>query len=110
VKRFMALFIVAIFVFALAPSVVEAAEYEYNAGDKLVRGITNAAFGWTELFTSFQDTDNVASGAVQGITGTVGRTLGGVLETATFPVEIPKDDYRPLMDPATPFGDKPFTG
>lgn len=107
-RRFMALCIVGIFVVALFPGVVEAGEY--NAGDKLVRGVSNSAFGWTELFTSFQDTDNVASGFAQGITGTVGRTLGGLVETATFPVKFPVENYRPLMEPATPLGDKPFTG
>lgn len=69
--------------------------YPTAASGRLLRGIANAGFGWLELFRQPMINDNKWEGFSKGVVHTVGRTLFGVLEAATFflpQVEIPAQD------------------
>lgn len=62
-------------------------DYGTATGSKLVRGVANVAFGWTELF--FRPGKLIAQGdhpvvaVLKGIGNSVARTTVGALEVAT---------------------------
>ena len=70
---------------------VAADNYFVNSGQKFASGITNAATGFVELpkniiLTSQQENPlyGVTLGAAKGLLHTVGRSLIGILDAATF--------------------------
>ena len=72
------------------------ASYTEKASFTLVRGLSNTAFGWTELL--MQPTDevehggNVFVGMGKGLTSAAGRTVAGVGEIFTF--WLPQDNKK----------------
>lgn len=62
----------------------DSSSYPTAAAGRLLRGISNAGFGWLELFRQPMINQNKWEGFSKGVVHTVGRTLFGVLETATF--------------------------
>lgn len=85
-----------------------AEDYPTYAGKKLGRGLTNAAFGWSEVFRSEENAfDRHGLGAaliwgpLDGIGNAVKRTGAGIWETATFPIQTSKD-AEPIVEPEWP--------
>lgn len=77
--------------FLLSSQAVAADSYVSNSGGKFVSGIANAATGFTELpkniiLTSQKDGPlyGITLGTAQGLLHTVGRSLIGILDAATF--------------------------
>ena len=64
--------------------------YANQAKGKLVYGLKNVLFGWTELFTQpyedAQNSENVFLGIGKGVWNGVGQTVGGALHAVTFPI------------------------
>jgi putative exosortase-associated protein (TIGR04073 family) len=85
-------FSLAFFIFLLFSSQVMAADsYFSNSGEKFVSGIANAATGWVELPKNIVLTSQTEGplygatiGLAMGIMHTVGRSLVGILDAATF--------------------------
>jgi len=65
-------------------------DYGDRAANKLGFGLRNALWGWSEIFTetvdSIRDEGNPIEGLFIGIFRFTGRTVGGVLHAATFPL------------------------
>ena len=77
--------------FLFSSHVVAADSYFGNSSEKFVSGIANAVTGWVELpknviLTSQKEGPiyGVTIGVAMGIMHTVGRSLVGVLDVATF--------------------------
>jgi len=96
----------------LGTSVVSAADsaeekpYWKKSGQKLNRGITNAAIGWVELPNGIRDVGEehgVGAAATWGILHGVGkaiqRTAVGIFEIVTFPIGMPQN-FDPILEPA----------
>ncbi|MBF0275715.1 MAG: exosortase system-associated protein, TIGR04073 family [Nitrospinae bacterium] len=88
---------------------VFAEESDYNAIDKLGRGISNATLAIGEIPKQVMKETResnlfygMTSGFFVGLVRTVLRTAVGVFEIATFPVPYP-NDYAPIMKPAHVF-------
>ncbi len=64
--------------------------YVNQAKGKLVYGVKNVLFGWTELFTQpyedAQNGENIFMGIGKGVWNAVGQTVGGALHLVTFPI------------------------
>ena len=73
--------------------------YPTAATGKLLRGVTNAGFGWIELFRQPTINANKWEGASKGVYHTLTRTLTGAAEAATFLVPSIK---IPAESPACP--------
>lgn len=58
--------------------------YATAAAGKLGRGLANAGLGWVELFRQPAINQNKWEGVGRGFVHTIGRTLSGVVEAATF--------------------------
>ncbi len=77
--------------FLLSSQAVAADSYFSNSGEKFVSGVANAATGFTELpkniiLTSQKEGPlyGITLGTAQGLLHTVGRSLIGILDAATF--------------------------
>ena len=77
---------------------------------KLGRGLSNVAFGLTEVFSSIEqvnaDDGNAASrsyGVVRGIQRTLVRLGVGVYEVITFPFPTMKGSYEPVLKRPIPW-------
>jgi putative exosortase-associated protein (TIGR04073 family) len=94
-------------VFSFASSAMAAENYGAKVGEKLGSGIVNVATGWIEIPKNIINTSrdsNLGIGAtwglVKGIGNTIGRTLVGAGELATFFIPTPE-----LVHPAYVFED-----
>lgn len=58
--------------------------YPTAALGRLLRGVSNAGFGWIELFRQPTIAENKWEGFSKGVVHTVGRTLFGAIEAVTF--------------------------
>ncbi len=83
---------------------------EFGPTRKLGRGISNIAFGSTELLTSFTEVNysegNSAAwsyGLVRGVGRTLARLGYGIYETALFPFPTAKGTYRPAYKSDIPW-------
>ena len=78
------------------------ATYAEHAGSSLVRGATNAAFGWTELLlqpsAEAEQGGNIAAGIGRGLGMAVKRTGVGFGELFTFWVPKGKQGYTVLTE------------
>ena len=74
--------------------------YGKAAGAKLVRGVSNVALGWVELFRQPAINENKWEGVGQGIIQTIARTGDGALEAVTFFIPQVK---VPVLSPSCPF-------
>lgn len=78
-----------------APVTAEETGYIRQTADKLGRGFTNSAFGWAELFKNLVNEPTQKGwmyapvGLIKGVGHTVGRTVLGGLEFATFFIPTP---------------------
>ena len=80
-----------------------------TAGAKAGRGVMEMITGFMEfpgnIYAESRD-DGLASGLTIGFAKGIGmipvRTLVGVYELVTAPIEVP-DDYRPVLDPPLPW-------
>ncbi|SFE82636.1 exosortase system-associated protein, TIGR04073 family [Nitrosomonas sp. Nm166] len=77
--------------FLFSSQAIAADSYFSNSAEKFVSGVTNAVTGWVELPKNIILTSQnegplygVSIGTAMGIMHTVGRTLIGVLDAATF--------------------------
>ncbi len=89
------LVLLAIFVLVCVPLVCAATldentksnDYGTATGAKLVRGVSNAAFGWTELFFRpgklIAQGDNPVVAGLKGVGNSISRTVVGALEAVT---------------------------
>ena len=75
---------------------------DYNALRKLARGTSNVICGWTELFRQMSkvgEEEGYAAGffwgLFKGLACTIGRSLAGAYEIATFIIP----PYRPVVKP-----------
>lgn len=81
--------------------------YADNPGSKLLRGLTNTAFGFLELPINIYRI-SVKEGYPTGLTYGVGkglvdgvyRTLVGIYEAVTFVIPVPAD-YKSILTPDT---------
>ena len=81
-----------------------------NPLTKMSRGIENFLTSPAEFPAQYIGLNNqgrslvetVLLGTIYGAFWTVARAAGGCIEFATFLIPVP-EDYKPLMDPATPF-------
>lgn len=78
--------------------------YPTMAGEKLMNGIVNAATGWVELpktmiLTSQRDgvPYGLTVGLLTGLIHTVGRTVLGALDAATFFIPMRPTVYPPYI-------------
>lgn len=78
--------------------------YFNNSSEKLVSGVTNAVTGWVELPKNIILTSQIEGplygitiGTVMGIMHTVGRSLVGVLDAATFFIPISPSVNPPFI-------------
>lgn len=78
--------------------------YPTMAGEKLMNGIVNAATGWVELpktviLTSQRDGApyGLTVGLLTGLVHTVGRTVLGALDAATFFIPTPPVVHPPYI-------------
>ena len=73
-----------------ASSWASGATYGDQVGGKLKSGLTNLLLGWTELFRepmrAGKAGENVLVGIGRGVWNAVGDTIGGALNTVTFPI------------------------
>ncbi len=74
----------------------DSSNYGEAAVGKLGRGLTNALFGWWELFRQPAINANPWEGVGRGVVHTIGRTGSGILEVGTFIIPQAK---IPLPDP-----------
>ena len=104
--------------FSFAPSALAAENYGINVGEKLGRGLVNVATGWIEIPKNVVNTTRDSSvgigvtwGLIKGIGNTIGRTLVGAGELATFfipthalvhPTYVFEDFYRDTTYGTTP--------
>lgn len=75
---------------------------------KLGRGISNVAFGWSELPTTVakvNDTEGNAAAASYGLVRGIGRTFArfgtGMFDIVTFPFPAHKGGYGPVLPDRT---------
>jgi putative exosortase-associated protein (TIGR04073 family) len=73
--------------------------YLKAAGGKLLRGIGNAAFGWTELIRQPMIQENKWEGVSRGVGHAILRTLSGAVEAVTC--LVPKANI-PAVEPVCP--------
>ena len=105
-KRFMQtvglILLVGIFLTVSAPA------YADHAGDKLFRGVVNAATGWLELPKNIIETTQktegnffvgITWGTLKGVGATLARTGAGAWEVATFIFP----SYESVINPPTLF-------
>ena len=92
-------------IFFLGISSVWAEDYPAYTGRKLGRGLTNAAFGWTEVLSREEKTLDehgptaaIFWGPLDGLGNAVKRTAEGVFETLTFPFKT-SADADPALQP-----------
>lgn len=88
---------------AVAPlQAVDRETWSGNSGPtrKLIRGSTNALFGWTEIVSSYLTEEEVDDAFVRSLTMPIKRTGAGFVETGTF--AIPPYD-EPMVEPTSPF-------
>ena len=73
-----------------ASSWASGATYGEQVTGKLKYGLTNLLLGWTELFRepmrASQAGENVLVGIGRGVWNAVGDTIGGAVDTVTFPI------------------------
>ena len=94
--------------FSAGPETIEQASAEQivdGMANKFGRGITNTGTGWLEfpkqIYQTWQEegpTKGLLIGPLKGIGMTVTRTVGGVLEVATFFVAWP-GFFDPYLEP-----------
>jgi putative exosortase-associated protein (TIGR04073 family) len=95
----------AILVLTIGPTSVAAfgdewTSYGGDVGDKFGRGLANASLGWVEIVkgvgiaASHDGPAFIPFGFVQGLGHTLGRTLSGAFDLATFLIPT-----APLSDP-----------
>jgi len=102
------------FVLALAPLALadhrdDSSLTRETAGAKLGRGFMEMITGFLEvpgnIYAETRD-DGLASGLTIGFAKGIGmipvRTLVGVYELVTAPIEVP-EDYKPVLDPPLPW-------
>ena len=79
-----------------------------NYGDKTISklgyGLRNAALGWTKIFQRSQEAAKskdrfLVEGFAEGVVESLGRTVGGLLHVATFPltsldIPLPEDGVK----------------
>lgn len=86
----------------LSMSAVAADDYPTAVGSKLGRGLANLSLGWVEIAKNSYDEPvqhgpmYAPVGLAKGLYYTVGRTLSGIVDTATF------------MIPSKPFIHSPY--
>lgn len=83
--------------FSFASPALAAENYGVNIGEKLGRGLGNVVTGWLEIPKNIVNTTRdsnvgigVSLGFVKGIGHTLGRTLVGAGELATFFIPTPE--------------------
>lgn len=83
--------------FSFAPSALADDSYGVDVGQKLGRGLANAVTGWIEIPKNIVNTSRdsnvgigVTWGFLKGIGHTLGRTLVGAGELATFFIPTPE--------------------
>ena len=101
-KRFIA---VLIFVILLSVGSSRAIAGDYNAAEKLGRGIANFFTGWVEIPAEFGrviekkgDLAAVFVAPFTGIAKAIGRTAVGLYDALTFPIPFPSG-YKPVIEP-----------
>lgn len=77
-----------------------------HAGHKFVRGLSNAALGWTSYYPEVKR--HGALGILTGTSNTITRTSVGAVELGLFYLPFPtgpdaKLSYEPLMSPDHPW-------
>jgi len=84
----------------------EEASRKYTWKEKLKRGVVNILTSPAELPLTMHETvarKNLLTGWTVGVFAGLGNTVArmgaGVLDVATFPVNMPEDYKRPLIDP-----------
>ncbi len=80
-------------------------DYSTGVSKKLGRGLSNVAFGWTDILKGIEDVGEeqnffaaITWGPIYGTGKALHRTLAGAYEVATFPVPVPQN-FDPLVEP-----------
>ena len=87
-----------------------------KAGEKAERGVRNMLFGWTDVPRSIiqvtQESDNpfwgITAGTFKGLGKALPRTVSGVADTITFPLEIERCYEAPYKQPHAPRTSEPI--
>jgi len=89
-KKILVVMVIAAMAFVLSSSAFAS---EKASALKLKRGLTNVAFGWTEIPKNIIDTskqsnglNGVTIGTLKGVLQTFARTVSGVVDVLTFPI------------------------
>ncbi len=76
--------------------------------EKLGRGLSNVALGWTDVFAQPYQMGHeqrlpiaILGGGCKGVAMTVARAVVGVYEIITFPFPVP-GGYEPIIKPEIP--------
>lgn len=103
-------------VIAASLSTPALADYPSEVGDKLARGLSNTALGWTEFFknTYNEPAQNgmlyMPVGLMKGVAHLCGRTAVGVIELVSFPIPSEALVHAPhiweRMGTETTYGEK----
>jgi putative exosortase-associated protein (TIGR04073 family) len=90
--------------FGFASLALAGENYGVDIGEKLGRGLVNVATGWVEIPKNIVNTSQDSSvgigvtwGLVKGIANTIGRTLVGAGELATFFIPTPELVHPPYV-------------
>lgn len=77
---------------AAAVSAPASADYPSDVGDKLARGVSNTALGWTEFFKNGYNEPAqrgmlfMPFGVMKGVAHVCGRTALGIVDLISFPI------------------------
>ena len=89
----------------ILPAVSSAGGRADDVACKLGRGLTNIITGPIELFAELDYgierygwSRGVPAGMISGFCKSISRTLAGVYEVVTFPIEYPAD-FKPVVEP-----------
>jgi hypothetical protein len=95
-KKTITSLLIILFLVSLSTTVFAASPWTQKEGydgklvGKLMFGLKNLVFGWTEIFmapaTAFDNGDNVMAGFGKGLLNMVIYTVGGAANTVTFPI------------------------
>jgi len=89
IYKFTGMALISMGLFAAQPAL--AADYASDTGAKFTRGLANAATGWVEIPKNIANESRdsnalvgITYGTVKGVAHTVGRTVVGAIDLATF--------------------------
>ena len=92
-----AICLVIVLAIMLSPAMAFAGHnFSHKANDRLMFGLKNVAFGWTDLFVEPPQHERFMLGMGKGLSDTVLNTVGGAMHVGTF--LVPQMDLPDLPE------------